>query len=851
MHHHLIERGVRSNVGLIVETGDARSTHHIASLIGYGANAVNPFMVYDILRHALRSGRLENNREAGLEGYFQRVNNYRDAIGKGLLKIFAKMGISTLESYQGAQIFEPLGIAREVVDACFTGSLSRIGGLGFKDIAREQLDKHGAAHARRDDNLPYGGVYHWRVDGEYHHMNPRTITALQRACREGDFEQFKTYSRLLDQNGRSLRHLLTFKQRPSIPLSEVESVERILTRFATGAMSFGSISHEAHSTLAVAMNRIGGKSNSGEGGEDAIRYTPQPNGDSECSAIKQIASGRFGVTAHYLTNAIELQIKMAQGAKPGEGGHLPGHKVDDWIGRVRHATPGVGLISPPPHHDIYSIEDLAQLIYDLKRANPSARISVKLVSTAGVGTIACGVVKAKADTVLISGMDGGTGASPLSSIQHAGMPWELGIAEAHQTLVRSRLRDRILVQADGMIRTGRDLAIATLLGAEEWGVATAALIAEGCIMMRKCHLNTCPVGIATQNPELRKFFTGKPEHVIQMFTFMAEELREIMAELGFRNVDAMVGQAHVLKVDAGAGHWKAQRLDLDGLLADAGWTKGLPEAPTQPIPTTPLDQTMVAAVEEHLATGDVVAVRALVKNTDRAIGAEASHVLTKARGAEGLAEDSVIYRLEGSAGQSFAAFAARGLTFHLTGESNDYAGKGLSGAKVVIQTPPESDAVAHRNIACGNVALYGATSGELYVNGVAGERFAVRNSGATTVVEGVGDHGCEYMTGGKVIVLGKTGKNFGAGMSGGIAYVYDEDGTFASRFNADSADLDPLDTEDQEWLTAMLRRHIELTASQRAEDILSSWQLAAQRFVKVFPREYKRIVQSQNVKIHG
>jgi glutamate synthase (NADPH/NADH) large chain len=674
---------------------------------------------------------------------------------------------------------------------------------------------------------------------------------LQRACREGDFEQFKTYSRLLDQNGRSLRHLLTFKQRPSIPLSEVESVERILTRFATGAMSFGSISHEAHSTLAVAMNRIGGKSNSGEGGEDAIRYTPQPNGDSECSAIKQIASGRFGVTAHYLTNAIELQIKMAQGAKPGEGGHLPGHKVDDWIGRVRHATPGVGLISPPPHHDIYSIEDLAQLIYDLKRANPSARISVKLVSTAGVGTIACGVVKAKADTVLISGMDGGTGASPLSSIQHAGMPWELGIAEAHQTLVRSRLRDRILVQADGMIRTGRDLAIATLLGAEEWGVATAALIAEGCIMMRKCHLNTCPVGIATQNPELRKLFTGKPEHVIQMFTFMAEELREIMAELGFRTVDAMVGQAHVLKVETGAGHWKAQRLDLDGLLADAGWTKASPEAPTQPIPTTPLDKTMVSALEEHLATGDVVAIRALVKNTDRAIGAEASHVLTKARGAVGLPEDSVIYRLEGSAGQSFAAFAARGLTFHLTGESNDYTGKGLSGAKVIIQTPPESDAVAHHNIACGNVALYGATSGELYVNGVAGERFAVRNSGATAVVEGVGDHGCEYMTGGKVIVLGNTGKNFGAGMSGGIAYVYDEDGTFASRFNADSADLDPLDTDDQEWLTVMLRRHIELTASQRAEDILSSWQLSAQRFIKVFPREYKRIVQSQNVNSHG
>ena len=853
VHHHLIEQGVRSNVAIIVESGDARTTHHMATLLGYGANAINPYMVYDILRHNLRSGRLGAYHRVDdvLDAYFDAVERYRKAIGDGLLKIFAKMGISTLESYQGAQIFEPLGLHGEVVNSCFRGSLSRISGLRFKDLGREQLDRHRAAHERSDDNLPYGGVYHWRVDGEYHHMHPHAITALQRACREGDYNQFKRYSAQLDQNGRSLRHLLSFKQRPSIPLDEVEQVDSILTRFATGAMSFGSISHEAHSTLAVAMNRIGGKSNSGEGGEDEARFAKQDNGDSECSAIKQIASGRFGVTTHYLANAIELQIKMAQGAKPGEGGHLPGHKVDDWIGRVRHSTPGVGLISPPPHHDIYSIEDLAQLIYDLKRANPHARVSVKLVSTAGVGTIACGVVKAKADTVLISGMDGGTGASPLSSIQHAGVPWELGLAEAHQTLVRSRLRDRVLVQADGMIRTGRDLAVATLLGAEEWGVATAALIAEGCVMMRKCHLNTCPVGIATQNPELRKLFAGKPEHVIQMFTFMAEELREIMADLGFRTVDAMVGQSQVLKTNSDVGNWKAKRLDLSRLIYDAGWTKTRQEQPTQPIPTTALDQRMLAAVQEHMATGTALERRELVSNTDRAIGTRVSHEVVRTKGTEGLEDHSVVFQLVGSAGQSFAAFGAKGLTFKLCGESNDYTGKGLSGAIVSIQTPPQADLVEHQNIACGNVALYGATSGSLFVNGIAGERFAVRNSGASAVVEGVGDHGCEYMTGGVVVVLGKTGKNFGAGMSGGVAFVLDEGGAFSGRFNPDSADLEPLDDHDAKQVQKLLRDHVVHTQSARAQHLLNHWEDHRGLFVKVFPREYKRALHKPTQLTHG
>ena len=682
-------------------------------------------------------------------------------------------------------------------------------------------------------------------------MNPRTITALQRACREGNYEHFKNYSALLDGNGRSLRHLLEFKQRPSVPLEEVEAVENILKRFATGAMSFGSISHEAHSTLAVAMNRIGAKSNSGEGGEDEIRFGTKENGDSENSAIKQIASGRFGVTINYLANAVELQIKMAQGAKPGEGGHLPGHKVYDWIGRVRHSTPGVGLISPPPHHDIYSIEDLAQLIYDLKRANPKARVSVKLVSLAGVGTIATGVVKAKADTVLISGMDGGTGASPLSSIQHAGVPWELGLAEAHQTLVSSRLRDRVLLQTDGMIRTGRDLAIATLLGAEEWGVATAALIAEGCIMMRTCHLNTCPVGIATQNPELRKLFSGKPEHVINMFSFMAQELREIMAELGFRTIEEMVGQAHVLKQNRKAGNWKAALLNLDPLLKYADWSKTTKGYPSQPIPSTALDTAMVEAVHKYKADPNPAQYSFQILNTDRSTGTTASHEVAKWRGSAGLPGDALTFNLVGSAGQSFGAFGARGLTFNLVGESNDYTGKGLSGAKIIIRKPEDATIVAHDNIICGNVALYGATSGELYVNGIAGERFCVRNSGAKAIVEGVGDHGLEYMTGGEAIILGTTGKNFGAGMSGGIAYVLDADGTLESRFNNDSADLEQPTAEDLAYLQSRIQAHLDHTGSERAKALLGDWNTASGQFVKVFPRDYKRVLEAKKAQAHG
>jgi len=852
IHHYLIKQGVRSNVSLVVECGDARSTHHFATLLGYGANAINPYMVYDILRHSLKEGRVEStSANTELDAYFEKVKNYQKAIGKGLLKIFAKMGISTLESYQGAQIFEPIGLNGRVVGTCFRGSLSRIGGLDFEHIAKEQLDKLSLALNDAEETLPYGGVYHWRVNGEYHHMNPRTITALQRACREGNYEHFKNYSALLDGNGRSLRHLLEFKQRPSVPLEEVEAVENILKRFATGAMSFGSISHEAHSTLAVAMNRIGAKSNSGEGGEDEIRFGTMENGDSENSAIKQIASGRFGVTINYLANAVELQIKMAQGAKPGEGGHLPGHKVDDWIGRVRHSTPGVGLISPPPHHDIYSIEDLAQLIYDLKRANPKARVSVKLVSLAGVGTIATGVVKAKADTVLISGMDGGTGASPLSSIQHAGVPWELGLAEAHQTLVSSRLRDRVLLQTDGMIRTGRDLAIATLLGAEEWGVATAALIAEGCIMMRKCHLNTCPVGIATQNPELRKLFSGKPEHVINMFSFMAQELREIMAELGFRTIEEMVGQAHVLKQNTKAGNWKAALLNLAPLLKYADWSKTTKGYPTQPIPSTALDTTMVEAVHKYKADPNPAQYSFEILNTDRSTGTTASHEVAKWRGSAGLPGDALTFNLVGSAGQSFGAFGARGLTFNLVGESNDYTGKGLSGAKIIIRKPEDATIVAHDNIICGNVALYGATSGELYVNGIAGERFCVRNSGAKAIVEGVGDHGLEYMTGGEAIILGTIGKNFGAGMSGGIAYVLDADGTLESRFNNDSADLEQLSVEDLAYLQSRIQAHLDLTGSERAKALLGDWNNASGQFVKVFPRDYKRVLESKKAQAHG
>jgi glutamate synthase (NADPH/NADH) large chain len=855
IHHYLIQQGVRSNVSIIVESGDTRSTHHAATLFGYGANAVNPYMVFDILRHEMRSGKLGaydlDDANSFSKSYRTMVEHYIKAMGSGLLKIFAKMGISTLESYQSSQIFEPIGLDGIVVGSCFRGSPSRLGGLGFYELSKEQLDKHKEAFELEGEPLPYGGVYHWRKDGEYHHMNPHSITALQRACREDDYNKFKEYSRVLDGDGRSLRHLLKFKERPSIPIEEVERVELILKRFATGAMSFGSISHEAHSTLAVAMNRIGAKSNSGEGGEDEIRFEKDENGDWQRSAIKQVASGRFGVTINYLTNANEIQIKMAQGAKPGEGGHLPGHKVDDWIGRVRHSTPGVGLISPPPHHDIYSIEDLAQLIYDLKRANPGARVSVKLVSLTGVGTIATGVVKAKADTVLISGMDGGTGASPLSSIQHAGVPWEIGLAEAHQTLVKSRLRDRVLLQADGMMRTGRDLAIATLLGAEEWGVATAALIAEGCIMMRKCHLNTCPVGIATQNPELRKLFTGKPEHVINMFRFMAEELREIMAELGFRTIDEMVGQSHVLKQNLARGHWKTDKLDLNPLIKYYEWQR-LPNAETgQPVALTALDEAMIDGWHQWKLTKEPVYAHFHISNTDRAVGTVVAHHIAATFGSKGLPMESLNYHFEGSAGQSFGAFTAKGMVLKVVGESNDYAGKGLSGGTIIIQTPEQATYEAASNVICGNVALYGATSGEMYINGLAGERFCVRNSGARAIVEGIGDHGCEYMTGGEAIILGPTGKNFGAGMSGGIAFVLDEKGDFKQKFNGPEEDIESISSSDQEYLKSRIQDHFAATGSAKAEILLQEWENYVSRFVKVFPSEYKKVLTRKTAEAHG
>ncbi|MFA6278283.1 MAG: glutamate synthase-related protein, partial [Pedobacter sp.] len=706
--------------------------------------------------------------------------------------------------------------------------------------------------------LTTGGTYKWRRRGEKHLFNPETIHLLQNATRRNDYTTFKKYSKLINeqtQQAYTIRGLLEFNyNRPAIGLEEVESTESILKRFATGAMSFGSISHEAHSTLAIAMNRIGGKSNTGEGGEDEMRYQKMANGDSMRSAIKQIASARFGVTSYYLTNADELQIKMAQGAKPGEGGQLPGHKVDDWIAKVRHATPGVGLISPPPHHDIYSIEDLAQLIFDLKNANRAARINVKLVSKAGVGTIAAGVAKAHADVILVSGYDGGTGASPLTSIQHAGLPWELGLAEAHQTLVKNRLRSRVVVQTDGQLKTGRDIAIAALLGAEEWGVATAALVTSGCIMMRKCHLNTCPVGVATQDPELRKLFTGDADHVVNLFHFLAEELREIMAELGFRTVNEMIGQSQMLKTrEIADGDWKLKYVNLAPILYKEP-DNGLPLYQTEFQDhglESVLDHQLIEKAQPAILYNEPVFANFDVKNTDRAIGTMLSNEISKVHKGVGLPADTINFKCFGSAGQSFGAFAAKGLTLTLEGEGNDYVGKGLSGAKLVIYPFSDINYIPEQNIIIGNVALYGATSGELYVRGKAGERFAVRNSGATTVVEGVGDHGCEYMTGGEVLVIGDTGSNFAAGMSGGIAWIYDVSKTFANKCNPEMVDLDPLDVEDEERIQTLLKNHIRLTSSRVAEFILSDWENQSAHFVKVFPKEYKAVLlKRQQVKIN-
>lgn len=848
VHHHLIRKGYRTQVGIIVEAGDVWEVHHFACLIGFGATAINPYLALSSIRDMKLNGQLDT--ELDVEHL---KKNYIKAVNEGLLKVFSKMGISTLQSYQGAQIFEIIGLNKKVVDTYFSGATSRIEGMGLDEIAKETLAKHQFAFSKTDsavNRLSVGGVYQWKRKGEFHLFNPQTIHLLQYATKMNDYNTFKKYSKLVNDQGEkacTLRSQFRFRRnRPSISIEEVEPAENIYKRFATGAMSFGSISWEAHTTLAIAMNRLGGKSNTGEGGEDDISYQQLANGDSMRSAIKQVASARFGVTSYYLTEADELQIKMAQGAKPGEGGQLPGHKVDDWIGRTRHATPGVGLISPPPHHDIYSIEDLAQLIFDLKNSNRAARINVKLVSKAGVGTIAAGVAKAKADVVLISGFDGGTGASPISSIKHAGLPWELGLAETHQTLVKNKLRSRIVVQADGQMKTGRDIAIAALLGAEEWGVATAALVVEGCIMMRKCHMNTCPVGVATQDAELRKRFTGDPDHVVNFFKFITQELRELMAELGYRTVNEMIGQVDDLEVRDDIKHWKYSKLDLSPVLykEPTSLYTGLYQQEAQDHGLTEvLDWKLLKAAKPAIDNGQTVVASFPIKNTDRTAGTILSNEITKKYKAEGLPDDTIHFNFTGTAGQSFGAFNTKGVTLELEGDANDYFGKGLSGARLVVYPHKSASFVPEENIIIGNVAFYGATSGEAFIRGKAGERFAVRNSGANVVVEGVGDHGCEYMTGGHAVILGNTGRNFAAGMSGGIAYVYDVQGNFAELCNKEMVDLDPVSINDIGFLNDMITRHYAHTGSTVARFILDDFENQLKNFIKVFPRDYKKALQ--------
>jgi glutamate synthase (NADPH) large chain len=850
IHHHLIRKGYRGKVGIIVEAGDVFEVHHFACLLGFGATAINPYLALSSIRDMRLSGKIDTQLDPE-----KLKKNYIKAVNEGLLKVFSKMGISTLQSYQGAQIFEIIGLNREVVDKYFTGAVSRIEGMGLDEIAREALAKHNLGFSRKSipvDRLPVGGVYQWKRKGEFHLFNPQTIHLLQHATRSGDYSVFKKYSKLVNDQSekactlRSMFEFLPLKE--AISIDEVEPAESIYKRFATGAMSFGSISWEAHTTLAIAMNRLGAKSNTGEGGEDEIRYKPLPNGDSMRSSIKQVASARFGVTSQYLTEADELQIKMAQGAKPGEGGQLPGHKVDEWIGKVRHSTPGVGLISPPPHHDIYSIEDLAQLIFDLKNANRKARISVKLVSKAGVGTIAAGVAKAKADVVLISGHDGGTGASPMSSIRHAGLPWELGLAEAHQTLVKNKLRSRVVVQTDGQLKTGRDIAIATLLGAEEWGVATAALVVEGCILMRKCHLNTCPVGVATQDPELRKRFNGAAEYVVNFIQFLTMELREIMASLGYKTIEEMVGQADALRIRENLYHWKSRKLDLTPVLykEPADQFTGLYKQEEQDHGIAGvLDWGIIEEASPALENKASVRINRDIKNTDRTTGTMLSNEITKRYGAEGLQDGTIHLKFRGTAGQSFGAFNTHGVTLELEGDANDYFGKGLSGANMIVYPHKESSFVPENNILIGNVAFYGATSGKAFIRGKAGERFAVRNSGATAVVEGLGDHGCEYMTGGTVVVLGATGRNFAAGMSGGIAYVYDIHGNFAENCNMEMVDLDPLDDADILLLGDLLKEHEATTGSTVAKFILNDLENQRLNFIKVYPRDYKKVMQTR------
>ncbi|WP_438811001.1 glutamate synthase large subunit [Pseudonocardia alni] len=846
VHHHLVRERSRTRVGLVVESADAREVHHIALLLGYGASAVNPYLAMATVEDLAERGDVP-----GVDGRTA-AKNLVKALGKGVRKTMSKMGVSTVASYTGAQIFEAVGLGSEVIDAAFRGTASRIGGVGFDVLAEEVLAHHRRAYPADDVRashraLPVGGEYQWRREGELHLFNPQTVFKLQHSTRAGKYEVFKEYTKAVDEQAKrlmTLRGLFRFKDglREPVSIDEVESVESIMTRFATGAISYGSISQEMHETLAIAMNRIGGRSNTGEGGEDPDRFTPDPNGDSRRSAVKQAASGRFGVTSEYLVNADDIQIKIAQGAKPGEGGQLPGGKVYPWIATTRYSTPGVGLISPPPHHDIYSIEDIKQLIHDLKNANPRARIHVKLVSQVGVGTVAAGVSKAHSDVVLISGHDGGTGASPLSSIKHAGGPWELGLAETQQTLMANGLRDRITVQADGQLKTGRDVVIAALLGAEEYGFATAPLVVSGCIMMRVCHLDTCPVGVATQNPELRKKFNGKAEYVVNFMRFVAQEVREILAELGFRSLDEAIGRADVLDVDSAAQHWKSKHLDLSPIFRIADVPDDAPRKRTREQDhglDKALDNTMIQLAEGALRNGDRVRLDLPVRNVNRTVGTMLGSELTRAHGGKGLPDDTIDITFTGAAGQSFGAFVPKGITLRLVGDTNDYFGKGLSGGRLTLRPDPSSPFAAEENVIAGNVIGYGATSGEMFIRGVVGERFCVRNSGAVAVVEGVGDHGCEYMTGGRVVVLGRTGRNFAAGMSGGVAYLLDID---KNRVNPEMVDLDPLSDEDRSIVHDLVERHHAETGSAVAHALLTDWDNAVERFGKVMPKDYKRVL---------
>ncbi|MEC9339653.1 MAG: glutamate synthase large subunit [Actinomycetota bacterium] len=854
VHHHLVRERTRTKVGLIVECGDAREVHHMALLLGYGAGAVNPYLAIESIEDLIGQGAISEVEDKTA------VRNYVKACSKGILKVMSKMGISTVASYTGAQVFECVGLSHEVIDDYFTGTASKLGGVGLDVIAEEVALRHRFAYLENPEEAAHrdlwaGGEYQWRREGEFHLFNPDTVYKLQHSTRTGQYGVFKEYTKLVDEHSEqlaTLRGLFTLAPRETgpIPLDEVEPVSEIVKRFSTGAMSYGSISAEAHETLAIAMNRLGGKSNTGEGGEDPERFVLDSNGDSRRSAIKQVASGRFGVTSEYLVNSDDIQIKMAQGAKPGEGGQLPGPKVWPWIAKTRHSTPGVGLISPPPHHDIYSIEDLKQLIHDLKNSNPEARIHVKLVAEVGVGTVAAGVSKAKADVVLISGHDGGTGASPLTSLKHAGGPWELGLAETQQTLLINGLRDRIVVQTDGQLKTGRDVIIAMLLGAEEFGFATAPLVVSGCVMMRVCHLDTCPVGVATQNKELRARYSGKAEFVVNFFEYVAHEVREYLAELGFRSVEEAIGRVDCLDVDRAVEHWKADGLDLSAILhiPTSPWEQdrfcskeqehGLERA---------LDQELIRQAQGAIEHGSPVEITTVISNINRTVGTLLGHYVTKAHGGQGLPTDTIAINLNGSAGQSFGAFVPKGITLRLWGDANDYLGKGLSGGRIVLRPPIDAakDFVAEQNVIAGNVILYGATSGEVFLRGMVGERFCVRNSGATAVVEGVGDHGCEYMTGGRVVVLGPTGRNFGAGMSGGVAFVYDPEDEFHRSLNNEMVDLETsLDGEDTDFLREILRRHQEETGSEVASAILDRWHQQVRSFKKVMPKDYKRVIDA-------